>query len=153
MCNGKSNCTGADHSLPVTLAMLIVCVGITVHYIDQNFNLQQELLAFEPIEGQHTGQNLANIVFKTLEEYDIKTKFFCVTTDNASNNFTMAKELQKLLADEGEFLAGHILEGEFVAEAKGFSIDEEGVLSVFCLDGEIVAPGEQFLLHHVAHKG
>src|SRR5437773_3509177 len=81
--------------------MLIVCVGITMHYIDQNFNLHQELLAFEPIEGQHTRQNLANIVFKTLEEYDIKTKFFCVTMDNASNNFTMVKELQKLLVDEG----------------------------------------------------
>src|SRR5216117_4075742 len=101
MCTGKSNCTGTDHSLPVTLAMLIVCVGITVHYIDQNFNLQQELLAFKPIEGQHTGQNFANIVFKILEEYNIKTKFFCVTMDNSSNNFMMAKELQKLLADEG----------------------------------------------------
>src|SRR5216117_3531620 len=58
-CNGKSNCASVDYSLPITLAMLM-CVAITGRYIDQLFNLQQELLAFEPIEGQ--------------------AKFFCVTT-------------------------------------------------------------------------
>src|SRR4051812_535347 len=59
---------------------------------------------------------------------------------------------EKLLANESQFLARHGLEGEFVAKAKGFSIDKKCVLSVCCFNGEIVAPGKQFLLHHVAHN-
>jgi hypothetical protein len=35
-----------------------------------------------------------------LEEFDITAKLFCITTDNASNNGTMMRELSKRLEDE-----------------------------------------------------
>ena len=72
-------------------------IAITGHWIDSNFRLHQELLAFTPIEGRHTGEYLASVVFDTLDEFDIKEKFFCVTSDSASNNLKMVKDLSALL--------------------------------------------------------
>jgi hypothetical protein len=77
--------------------MLLINLAITGHWIDSKFRLQQELLAFTPLEGGHTGEYMASIVFDTLEEFDIKEKFFCVTSDSASNNIKMVKELSKIL--------------------------------------------------------
>jgi hypothetical protein len=63
--------------------------------------LQQDLLAFIPLEGSHTGHYLASVVYDTLDEFDIKTKLQCITTDNASNNTTMVRSLSsKLLAND-----------------------------------------------------
>jgi hypothetical protein len=44
---------------------------------------------------------MATIIFKLLKEYEIAEKFFCITTDNASNNTTMVQYLSKLLSAEG----------------------------------------------------
>jgi len=40
---------------------------------------------------------LASVVFDTLDEFDIKEKFFCITSDSAANNIRMVKELSMLL--------------------------------------------------------
>lgn len=42
---------------------------------------------------------MASVVFNTLDEFDIKEKFFCVTSDSASNNLKMVKDLSALLHD------------------------------------------------------
>jgi hypothetical protein len=42
---------------------------------------------------------MATIVYTTLDDYDLKEKLNCITTDNATNNYAMTKSLsQKLLA-------------------------------------------------------
>jgi hypothetical protein len=51
------------------------------------------LLGFEPIEGSNTGLNLCNIVRNILIKYDITDRVLAVTTDNASNNISMTREL------------------------------------------------------------
>ena len=73
------------------------CISITGHYIDSAFQLHSDLLAFENLEANHTGPYLASIVFDVLDQYNLAEKLFCITTDNASNNFTMSKELENLL--------------------------------------------------------
>ena len=75
--------------------------GITAHYIDKFFNLYQPLLAFEALEERHTGVYLATIVLKVIHEYGITEKLNCITTDNASNNFTMVRHLSSRLFEEG----------------------------------------------------
>src|SRR5437773_701992 len=89
-CNAKIIPTVADSLYHVTM---LTCVGITGHWINANFTLQQELLGFIPLSGSHTGAYIAEIVYNILEEFRIKEKFFCITTDNASNNLLMVKEL------------------------------------------------------------
>ena len=71
-----------------------------MHFIDNGYILHQPLLAFELLEDRHTGVNLATVVLKVLHEYDIAEKLYCITTDNASNNFTMVKILSERLREE-----------------------------------------------------
>ena len=54
-------------------------------------------MAFEPLEGCHSGKNLAAVVMNVLKEYKLEQQFFAMTTNNASNNHTLQKELQESL--------------------------------------------------------
>lgn len=47
------------------------------------------------IFGQHTGENLASYVCDIIEEYGVARKLFCIPADNASNNRTLARALEK----------------------------------------------------------
>ena len=40
---------------------------------------------------------MANLILRSLEFYELQGKLFCITTDNATNNDTMATELSDLL--------------------------------------------------------
>jgi len=56
-------------------------LGITCHYIDANWKLHDVLLDFIHLEGSHSGENLASVFLKCLEEKKIFTKVsytFCV---------------------------------------------------------------------------
>jgi hypothetical protein len=61
--------------------------------------MHQPLLAFQQLQGSHTGDYLANIVLSVLEEFDITKKLFCITSDNAGNNGTLVRTLEDLLMD------------------------------------------------------
>src|SRR5579859_4019065 len=71
--------------------------AITSHYVDKDFIYHEDLLSFEHVAAHHTGKNLAAHMYKVLHEFNIQTKLFCITTDSASNNRKMMKELSKLL--------------------------------------------------------
>ena len=68
-------------------------VVITAHWIDAKFRFHDSLLAFHPLEGAHTGENLAKYVIDILVDFDLCEKLFCITNDNASNNNTMISKL------------------------------------------------------------
>lgn len=79
---------------------LITFIGITAHWIDSNFRLHDQLLAFHPLEGSHNGENLASCVMQTLIEFNLTDKLYCITTDNASNNSTLIESLSIRLQTE-----------------------------------------------------
>jgi len=74
---------------------------ITSHYVDNNFRVQEDLLDFAHILISHTGENLAEHVFKVLSDYNIHTHLFCVTSNNASNNGKMVERLTIILREHG----------------------------------------------------
>jgi len=57
-------------------------LSVTGHYIStsdsQKWELCMEQLAFVPIEGNHSGSNIAKIITRVFDQYDIrkKVKFF-----------------------------------------------------------------------------
>ena len=67
--------------------------------MDQHFILHEDLLNFQPLHTTHTGRHIAYDIFDSLCEFGIQNKLFCITTDNASNNYKMIKELSFLLRD------------------------------------------------------
>ncbi len=83
------DCWGSQNQLPF--------LGITCHYISEDWQLCEALLGFEPFLGSHTGWNLAQIVDKVLADHSLSHHLLAVAADNASNNSTMRRALQSLL--------------------------------------------------------
>jgi hypothetical protein len=55
-------------------------LSVTGHYIaapenqPEQWELKTEQLAFAPIEGNHSGENLANIIVHVIDRYDLRGK-------------------------------------------------------------------------------
>lgn len=69
-------------------------LAVTAHWIDKaTWTLKEVIIGFEPVNGPHTGENLAAVFIDVLEEFDLGKKLFTVTTDNASNMTTMVRHV------------------------------------------------------------
>ncbi|EXX62125.1 hypothetical protein RirG_164700 [Rhizophagus irregularis DAOM 197198w] len=75
---------------------VISFLGITCHYIDADWDLKDILVDFVDLSGPHSGENLANVFTKCLQDKKILTKILAITTDNAANNDTFFKEFEKV---------------------------------------------------------
>ncbi|EDR05966.1 uncharacterized protein LACBIDRAFT_329145 [Laccaria bicolor S238N-H82] len=64
--------------------------------------VHEEQLAFTSIEGNHSGLNITNILFQTVERYKISDKIRWFTANNTSNNDTAIHELNRLLNADGD---------------------------------------------------
>jgi len=61
------------------------------------FQYHEHLIEFTSFEVEHTDHHLMQELFKILNIYNIKNKLFDVVTDNASNNDTLKKKLERAL--------------------------------------------------------
>ena len=68
-------------------------LAVVAYFIDVDWNYQEVQLSFRQLQGHHTGYNIARIVRQIPEQFELEHRLFTVTTDNASNNSTMAKVL------------------------------------------------------------
>lgn len=72
-------------------------IGITCHYIDNDWNLHSLLLDFVPSHGLHAGKDTAKSFFETIEDFQITQKVLGITVDNTRANFRFMKELSYLI--------------------------------------------------------
>ena len=78
-------------------------------------------------------------------------------TPDVGHHFTIAPNLvgpnpiENLLLDVNELVSIQILKGEFVAQARKFSLDLKCVVAVDVLDRKVVAEGDELLLQYVLH--
>uniref|UniRef100_A0A803MKM4 BED-type domain-containing protein n=1 Tax=Chenopodium quinoa TaxID=63459 RepID=A0A803MKM4_CHEQI len=59
---------------------------LTVHFVDNDWNLQKRILNFCPISS-HKGEEIGKEIEKCLLDWELE-KVFCITVDNASSNDT-----------------------------------------------------------------
>jgi BED zinc finger len=76
-------------------------LGITMHYINNNWEIKKCLLDFIPIEGSHSGALILTNLTDTLQEFNISNRIISLTTDNGSNMLVCGRELANEL--EAEF--------------------------------------------------
>src|SRR5882757_7506772 len=62
---------------------------------------EELLIDFHELIGEHSGENMAQAVFETLNLFGLKGRVLAIMADNASNNDTMCKALQVLCEKEG----------------------------------------------------
>jgi hypothetical protein len=79
-------------------------LGLTIHYIDNDWNLQNFLLDIISFTIRHTGINIADSIKSVLEEFHLLEKTLALTTDNESAMIvcgrTLAEDLSKELNNQ-----------------------------------------------------
>jgi hAT family C-terminal dimerisation region/Domain of unknown function (DUF4413) len=69
-------------------------LGITVHWIDAEWQLHHQLLDIPPLDGPHSGENLCHTFVGACRGFDVLPKLLAITTDNTSNNDTFLDNLE-----------------------------------------------------------
>ena len=61
------------------------------------FQYCEHFIEFTSLQVKHTDHHLMQKLFKILNTYNIKNKLFNIVIDNASNNDTLKKKLERAL--------------------------------------------------------
>lgn len=70
-------------------------ISLTVHFIDNDFNLKVKCLQTAFMPEDHTGQNIADVLRESLAQWRLnESKLVCITTDNAAN-VNLASQINK----------------------------------------------------------
>ncbi|XP_016662810.1 uncharacterized protein LOC103310757 isoform X1 [Acyrthosiphon pisum] len=60
-------------------------IGVTVHWLDSNLERHNKALACRRMLGRHTYDNIAEILDRIVNEFNLQNKITLIVTDNASN--------------------------------------------------------------------
>ncbi len=66
--------------------------------MNATFQYREHFIEFTSLQVEHTDHHLMQKLFKILNTYNIKNKLFDVVIDNASNNDTLKKKLERALS-------------------------------------------------------
>ena len=76
-------------------------IAIVAHWTAEGYEVKSALLAIRDVHGEHSGENIAKVVYPVMKEYDIHSRFGYFVGDNASNNNTSVEWLDQLMRDDG----------------------------------------------------
>jgi hypothetical protein len=75
-------------------------LGITIHYINNNWELKNLLLDIIPINGSHRAELITSKLSQLFEEFNISQNILAMTTDNGSNMIACGNQLATELDQE-----------------------------------------------------
>ena len=70
-------------------------LGLTIHYIDESWELRRFLLDIIPFKTRHTGINMASAISDVLSEFNLVGKALALTTDNESAMVVCGRKLSE----------------------------------------------------------
>ncbi|CAG8853991.1 18318_t:CDS:2, partial [Gigaspora margarita] len=70
-------------------------LGVTVHFINSEWQLQHFLLDLLPLNRQHTAVNIQQAIMQVLDHAKITNKLLGITTDNAQSMIAAGRELKQ----------------------------------------------------------
>ena len=76
-------------------------IAIVAHWTSEDYKVKTALLAIREVHGGYTGENIANVVYPVLKEYNIHDRFGYYVGDNATNNDTSLEWLTQHMCNEG----------------------------------------------------
>ena len=69
-------------------------MGITCHWIDNDWLLQKRLIVFRVFNERHTANNISRMINTVLDEYGLCKKIFSIGFDNAAANTSSINDLK-----------------------------------------------------------
>jgi hypothetical protein len=83
-------------------ALVVVCfMAVTVHWINNDWELEKALLAFDKLKGSHSGENLAEELYQLFDQFGLKDKVLHAVGDNLQTNDKALRLLGNRLTKEG----------------------------------------------------
>jgi hypothetical protein len=76
---------------------MVAYLTVTAHWIDSQWELRSELLAFLELEGSHSGENIGQELYDILLQAGIQDKVQNLTADNVTVNNKSIRVLGQLL--------------------------------------------------------
>ena len=61
-------------------------MGVTCHYINNDWKIQKKILVFRVFNQAHTTNNIYRMIKIIFQEYKIDNIIFAISFDNASSN-------------------------------------------------------------------
>jgi hypothetical protein len=74
-------------------------MGITLHWIDDEWHIQKRIVGFFHVEGRHTGKKLAITLSEVMIKWYVEKKLFSLSLDNASANEVAVNDVIANLSD------------------------------------------------------
>ena len=82
-------------------------LGVTAHFIDDEFELQKKIIAFKQISFPHNSFAVQDGITACLVEWDLIDKVFTLTLDNASVNNRAMTDMRDALGSQMFFRGEH----------------------------------------------
>lgn len=89
-------------------------ICITAHYIDENWRLNNKILAFCSLKPPHNGEVIAKKIYDCLKRWGLEKKVFTITLDNAKANDSMLNILKHRLLSSNRSSNGLLCNGKFL---------------------------------------
>ena len=84
-----------------TLPSALLILGICAHFLSSDLQLKHPLLGLKYLEGSHTGEAIAEVLRRIMEEYEVVDKWGVMVADNATNcDSACAALVQQLRPEE-----------------------------------------------------
>lgn len=83
-------------------------LGVTAHFINEEFELQKKIIAFKKISFPHTSYAVQDGITSCLMEWELVGQLFTITLDNASVNNKATKDMCDALGDQMFFRGEHL---------------------------------------------
>jgi hypothetical protein len=74
-------------------------MGITLHWIDDEWHIQKRIVGFFHVEGRHTSKKLALTFSEVMIKWYVEKKLFSLSLDNASANEVAVNDVIANLSD------------------------------------------------------
>lgn len=71
-------------------------LGITCTFLDQQYNLCEIALTLSYIRFPHTAENINDAIEEVLNEWNLRSKVYSITTDNGSNVKKCVKNMKEI---------------------------------------------------------
>src|SRR5271170_8040932 len=73
---------------------------LTAHWINDEWNLNHIIIAFQRFPHPHTGLQIKDATYRILQDFSIATKALAITIDNGSNQVLAMRLLSNALSDD-----------------------------------------------------
>ncbi|KAK6981440.1 hypothetical protein R3P38DRAFT_2578502, partial [Favolaschia claudopus] len=76
-------------------------MAIVAHYVTNEGKLEELLIDFVELIGEHSGENMAEVIWESLERYGLIGRVMAFMMDNASNNDTLVAAFERRCTEAG----------------------------------------------------